>query len=100
MYYYIMGALAKLDLAFAVVDCGGVGYKLSISGTSYEALARKTAESSTPTVKLFTHLAVREDDMELYGFSTETELAAFRMLLSVSGVGPKAAIAILSVFTP
>lgn len=100
MFYYIHGALTKLDLNFAVIDCGGVGYKLSISGTSYDSLAKKYAESSTPDVKLFTHLAVREDDMELFGFSTEAELTAFRMLLTVSGVGPKAAIAILSIFTP
>ena len=100
MYYYLMGTLAKLDLTFAVIDCGGVGYKLTVSGTTYESLAKKYADNASPSVKLFTHLAVREDDMELFGFYTETELAAFRMLLSVSGVGPKAAISILSIFSP
>ena len=51
-------------------------------------------------VKLFTYLAVREDDMELFGFATQTELATFKMLLSVSGVGPKAAMSILTLLTP
>lgn len=100
MFYYLKGALAKLDINFAVIDCGGVGYKLTISGTSHEALGKKLSEGSEPEVKLFTHLAVREDDVELFGFATETELSTFRMLISVSGVGPKAAISILSILTP
>lgn len=100
MFYYLKGALAKLDINFAVIDCAGVGYKLTISGTSHEALGRKLAEGSEPEVKLYTHLAVREDDVELFGFATETELSTFRMLISVSGVGPKAAMAILSILTP
>lgn len=100
MFYYLKGALAKLDINFAVIDCAGVGYKLTISGTSHETLGRKLAEGSEPEVKLYTHLAVREDDVELFGFATETELSTFRMLISVSGVGPKAAMAILSILTP
>lgn len=100
MFYYLKGALAKLDVNFAVIDCAGVGYKLTISGTSHEALGKKLSEGSEPEVKLYTHLAVREDDVELFGFATETELSTFRMLISVSGVGPKAAMSILSILTP
>lgn len=104
MFYYLNGTLAHLDLNFAVIDCGGVGYKLTISGTTHAALAGKAQNPGTgvenSTVRLYTHLAVREDDIELFGFATETELSSFRMLISVSGVGPKAAISILSILTP
>lgn len=104
MFYYLNGKLAHLDLNFAVIDCGGVGYKLTISGTTHSALAGKAQNTGTgienSTVRLYTHMAVREDDIELFGFATETELSSFRMLISVSGVGPKAAISILSILTP
>lgn len=96
MFYYVQGTLALLEASFAVVDAGGVGYKLTISGTTYDRLTKEKADKT----RLFTYLAVREDDVELFGFSTEEELSSFRMLLSVSGVGPKAAMAILSILTP
>ena len=99
MFYYINGNLAHLESNMAVLDVGGVGYKLTISGTTYEAMPPRS-HSTPPTVKLFTYLAVREDDMELIGFATQTELASFKMLISVSGVGPKAAMSILSLLTP
>ena len=99
MFYYINGNLAHLESNMAVLDVGGVGYKLTISGTTYEAMPPRS-HSNPPTVKLFTYLAVREDDMELFGFATQTELASFKMLISVSGVGPKAAMSILSLLTP
>lgn len=99
MFYYINGQLTHLENGIAVLDVGGVGYKLTISGTTADSLPPRSY-ANPPTVKLFTHLAVREDDMELFGFATQTELATFRMLLSVSGVGPKAAISILSLLTP
>lgn len=95
MFYYLEGKLFLPDLATAVVDCGGVGYRLTISGTTRSAIATKSGQ----TVRLYTYLSVREDAMELFGFADETELAAFTQLISVSGVGPKAAIAILSVLT-
>ena len=99
MFYYISGKLALANPTTAVIDAGGVGYKLTISENTYNSLPpRHTAEA--PNAKLFTYLAVREDGIELFGFASETELASFKMLLSVSGVGPKAAISILSLLTP
>lgn len=99
MFYYIKGTLALLDPLFAVVDAGGVGYKLTISTTTHNALPNLYTEKD-PQVKLYTHMAVREDGIELFGFYTHEELSAFKLLTSVSGVGPKAAMSILSIFTP
>ena len=93
MFYYIKGKLVHLEPTFAVVDVGGVGYKLTVSGTTYEAMPPRSV-TDPPQVTLYTHLAVREDDIELYGFATQAELSSFRMLLTVSGVGPKAALAV------
>lgn len=100
MFYYISGKLALLEAGFAVVDAGGVGYKLTISGTTYEALPHNRSVTDPPTVKLYTHLAVREDDIELFGFATEAELSTFRLLITVSGIGPRAALSILTLLTP
>lgn len=96
MFYYLSGTLAICTPTMAVIDCSGVGYKLTISANTLSALAGK----ENTKVKLFTYLSVREDAQELYGFSTEEEQIAFTMLIGVSGIGPKAAIAILSVLTP
>lgn len=98
MFHYISGELAFASQNTAVIDVGGVGYKLTISGNTYENLPPR--HTATSKVKLYTYMAVREDDIELFGFITETELASFKMLLTVSGVGPKAAISILSLLTP
>lgn len=92
MFYYLNGTLALTGVNFAVIDCGGVGYNLTVSGTTLSTLSAKTGS----TVKLFTYLAVREDGVELFGFFSQEELSAFRMLISVSGVGPKAAMAVLT----
>ena len=100
MFYYISGRLAHLDPTFAVVDAGGVGYKLTISGTTHAAMPPHLTASEPPMVKLFTYMSVREDGVELFGFSKEEELSSFKMLITVSGVGPKAAISILSQLTP
>ena len=100
MYYYISGKLALLENGTAVVDAGGVGYKLTISGTTYDAMPPSRSVKEPPTVKLYTYMAVREDGIELFGFATKTELATFKLLISVSGVGPKAAMAILTLLTP
>ena len=99
MFYYISGVLAYANPTTAVIDAGGVGYKLTISENTYNSLPpRHTVDA--PTAKLFTYMAVREDGIELFGFANEAELSSFKMLLSVSGVGPKAAISILSLLTP
>ena len=99
MFYYISGKLALATPSIAVIDAGGIGYKLTISENTYNSLPpRHTVDA--PTAKLFTYMAVREDGIELFGFASEAELSSFKMLLSVSGVGPKAAISILSLLTP
>lgn len=100
MFYYIHGTLALLDPSFAVIEAGGVGYKLTISQTTHDAIPPHLTVSEPPRVKLLTYMAVREDGIELFGFATQEELSAFKMLLSVSGVGPKAAMSILSLLTP
>lgn len=95
MFYYVKGKLVTLANDFAAVDCGGVAYKLWISGSTYSAIAPKLEGN----VLLYTYLNVREDIMELYGFATEEELDLFKLLIGVNGVGPKAAGAILSAMT-
>ena len=99
-FYYISGRLAHLDLCCAVVDAGGVGYKMTISQTTYGNLPHRSGAEALPQVTLYTHMAVREDGVELFGFDTTDELEAFKLLITVSGVGPKAAISILSQLTP
>ncbi|MBQ8372100.1 MAG: Holliday junction branch migration protein RuvA [Clostridia bacterium] len=96
MFYYLNGELAIRDINSCVIDCGGVGYQLTVSMITSEALASKVGQK----VKLLTHLAVREDGVELFGFGSAEERNAFNMLIGVSGVGPKAAMNILSVLTP
>ena len=96
MFYYLYGTLEINDAGICVIDCGGVGYKLTTSLITSELLSEKVGQK----VKLFTYLVVREDGIELFGFASQTELATFKMLLTVSGVGPKAALSILSFLTP
>ena len=96
MYYYLKGELAYRDLNTCVVDCGGVGYKLTVSYTTSDALITKIGKE----VKLFTHLAVRQDGIELFGFGSNEERECFNRLTSVSGIGPKVAMSILSTMTP
>lgn len=96
MYYYLKGELAYRDINTCVVDCGGVGYKLTVSYTTSDALMTKLGKE----VKLFTHLAVRQDGIELFGFGSNEERECFNRLTSVSGIGPKVAMSILSTMTP
>ena len=91
MYAYISGKLAEKSAAFAVVETNGVGYLLHIPVSTFAALP----ELGGP-VKILTHFVVREDVQALYGFYTEEERRLFRLLLSVSGVGPKSALTVLS----
>lgn len=99
MFYYISGILAHLTPTTAVIDAGGVGYKMTISQNTYESLPRSVSGEAV-SAQLYTYLSVREDGIELFGFADEAELSSFKMLLGVSGVGPKAAISILSLLTP
>ena len=96
MFYYISGTLAYRESGFAVLDCGGGGYRLTVSQNTMAALDTLQGKS----VKLYTHMAVREDNIELFGFFSEDELHTFRLLTGVSGIGPKAAMGVLSAFTP
>ena len=96
MLHHVKGELTACEGGLAVIDCNGVGYALSVSTTTAEKLSPMLGEE----VLLFTHLQVREDGIELYGFGGREELSAFRLLITVSGVGPKAAMSILSTMTP
>ncbi len=91
----LTGLLAVKSPTEIIIDAGGVGYQVFIPLSTYEALPEALS-----TVTILTHLHVREDAMHLYGFGTETERELFRMLLSVSGIGPKMALGILSGMSP
>lgn len=95
MFYYIKGKLVFTDPTTAVIDCGGVGYKLAVSANTLAKLTKIGEE-----VCLYTHMSVKEDAVELLGFYTTEELAAFKLLITVSGIGPKGAMGVLSVMTP
>ena len=96
MFYYLKGELVHRDTNFCVLDCSGVAYRLTVSLSTLGALAGKDGL----TVKLYTYLAVREDGVELFGFGSNEERASFHQLTSVSGIGPKVAMSVLSTFTP
>lgn len=96
MIHFIHGTLAQLTGDFAVIDCGGVGFKLGISVSTCQRLSALSGKD----VILYTHMAVSEDNIALYGFFEEDELMLFTRLISVSGIGPKAAISILGVLSP
>ena len=94
MIGFLRGKVARLSLDFCFLDVAGVGYRVFISGATHGRL------HMGEEVTLFTHLAVREDAMTLYGFFSEEEYELFQMLISVTGIGPKAALGILSNITP
>lgn len=94
MFYYLNGTITLLDANLAVVDCGGVGY--ACHTTNYTLSKLQVGKQA----KLFTFCNIKEDAFDIYGFSTREELNCFEKLLGVGGVGPKAALAILSVVTP
>ena len=95
MIYNLNGILTYVDPAFVVVECGGIGFKCFASTNTITSLAPVGTK-----VNLFTYLSVREDAMDLFGFAGQDELDAFKLLISVSGIGPKAAMSILSVLPP
>ena len=97
MFYYIKGELTLIEPNMAVIDVGGVGYKLTISGSTQGKLS---AQKDKKQALLYTYLAVKEDAIELYGFYTTEELAVFKMLIGVSGIGAKSAISVLTQLSP
>ena len=94
MFYYVSGIVAEIEANLAVIDCGGVGY--ACATTNYTLSQLRKGEKA----KLFTYLNVKEDGVDLFGFFTQSELYTFKLLLGVNGVGPKAALSILSSTTP
>lgn len=93
MITQIRGRLVEKNPTYVVVDCSGVGYLLHISLQTYSSLGEDEA------IKMYTHLSIREDAHTLYGFYTKTEREVFRLLISVSGVGPSIARTMLSSMT-
>ncbi len=96
MIHFVHGTLAKVTSDCAVIDCCGVGFKMGISISTCSKISMQTGKD----VLLYTYMAVSEDNIALYGFSDEDELTLFTRLISVSGIGPKAAMSILGTFSP
>ncbi|MGN1002637.1 MAG: Holliday junction branch migration protein RuvA [Oscillospiraceae bacterium] len=94
MFHYINGTVAEMLPNVAVIDCGGIGFAINTSAYTLSQL--KAGEKA----KLYTFVYIREDCFDLYGFAGQSEKRCFEMLLGVSGVGPKAALSILSANTP
>lgn len=95
MFYSLTGKLIMLSRERAVISCGGVGFDCRITETTYRELV-----GSNEDVTLFTHLNVREDALDLFGFYDREELELFKLLTAISGIGPKAGISILSALSP
>ncbi len=95
MIYCLTGKILKKTLDTVVISCAGVGYAAQVPTTTAEALPAAGHEAT-----LYTVLSVSENDIALYGFASEDQRACFKLLTSVSGVGPKAGLAILSILTP
>ena len=95
MFYSLTGTVAAVESGFVALDCGGVAFQCSASLNTLKKIGQVGAR-----VTLYTHMSVREDALELFGFADREELNCFRLLISVSGVGPKAALAVLSEMSP
>lgn len=95
MIYSLKGNLIYTDAGSMVIECGGVGYRCIASMHTLSDLPKKDN-----AVFVYTYMAVREDSIDLFGFSSKEELEMFRLLISVNGVGPKAAVSVLSQFKP
>ncbi|MFV0400370.1 MAG: Holliday junction branch migration protein RuvA [Oscillospiraceae bacterium] len=95
MLYSLKGTLVHKDALTVAIDCGGVAYLCLTTLGTVGSIGELGQE-----VKVFTHLNVRENAVDLFGFSTQSELSCFRMLIGVTGVGPKVALSILSSITP
>lgn len=94
MYFYIKGELVEIAEDLIVVEANNIGYNIHVPGQVLSYLPERGSE-----VKIYTYLYIREDAMMLYGFLTRDDLNVFKLLLGVSGIGPKGALAILSVMT-
>ena len=95
MIYSLNGTLIHIDPQSVVIECGGVGYKCYVTSQTLGSLPNIGEKA-----RLYTYMSVREDGVELFGFSAEDELSSFKLLIGVNGVGPKAALAILSELSP
>ena len=95
MLYRLRGSLIHTEPSFAVIECAGVGYKCYTTMNTQRSLPAIGKEAV-----LYTHMNVREDAVDLFGFSSLAELNCFKLLTSVSGVGPEVGLAILSVLSP
>lgn len=95
MFYSLTGKIAHTEPGVAVIDVGGVAFRCAVSMNTLRALPRIGGQAT-----LYTYLNVREDALDLYGFSTQMELNCYKLLTAISGVGPKAALSILSELTP
>ena len=94
MYAYIKGTLEEITEDAVIVEAGGIGYNIKVSGTTVDLLPGIGSE-----VKIYTYTLVREDAFSLYGFLTRDDLEIFKKLITVSGIGPKGGLAILSVMS-
>jgi len=92
MYEYIKGIFKSIEKEYIVVECGNIGYKIFTSGSTISNMPVKDEP-----VQIFTHQIVREDFIGLYGFLTKEERAMFNLLISTNGVGPKAALSLMSI---
>lgn len=95
MFAYIRGNLEEIETEYTVIDVNGIGYKIYTASSTLQSLP-KVSE----VVKLHTHLHVREDAFIIYGFLTKEELRMFELLITVSGIGPKGALGVLSSISP
>ncbi len=99
MFYYIKGKLILNEESRAVIDVGGVAYAMTVSANTQTTISSKSFNGESDII-LYTHLSVREDGIELFGFKDTDELNMFKLLITVSGIGPKAAMSLLSFMTP
>lgn len=95
MIAYLKGSIAEIGEGFIVLEVNGIGYELKVTGQTCEVLS-----GEVDTVKVHTYMQVKEDDVQLFGFLTKDEMQVFKLLITVNGIGPKGALAILSVLTP
>ena len=107
MIYTLRGTITETDItqSAVVIECCGVGYRLTATANTLASLPAPVyspdgSVAEDVQVKVYTYMAVKEDGVELFGFKDKEELDTFKLLISVSGVGPKAAMSILSLFTP